>query len=45
MAALLIAPAVTIWAFLARRPRDAMGGVLLAAGVIAGLIWLTGRGG
>jgi hypothetical protein len=45
MAAFLIAPAVTIWAFLARRPRDAMGGVLLAAGVIAGLIWLTGRGG
>lgn len=44
MAAFLIAPAVTIWAFLARRPRDAMGGVLIAAGVMAGLIWLTGRG-
>lgn len=44
MAAFLIAPGVTIWAFLARRPRDALGGILLAVGAMAGLIWLGGRG-
>ncbi|WP_429614981.1 ketohydroxyglutarate aldolase [Sphingobium olei] len=44
MAAFLIAPGVTIWAFLTRRPRDALGGILLAAGAMAGLIWLGGRG-
>lgn len=41
MAAFLFVPAITIWAFLARRPQDALGGTALAAGTLAALIWVA----
>ncbi|NWK97656.1 ketohydroxyglutarate aldolase [Sphingobium lactosutens] len=42
MIAYLVAPATTIWAFLARGPWRALAGVALAAGVLALIIWLAG---
>jgi len=40
--AFLIMPAVTIWAFLARSPWRAWGGVVLLGALFAGIAWLTG---
>jgi hypothetical protein len=42
MLAFVVGPAVTIWAFLARGPWRATGGVVLAAVLLAGLLRLTG---
>lgn len=42
MIAYLIAPGVTIWAFLARGPWRALGGVALAAILLGGIAWLAG---
>ena len=40
--ALLVAPAVTIWAFLARGPWRAGGGVVVAALLLAAIVCATG---
>jgi hypothetical protein len=43
MIAYLVAPAVTIWAFLARGPWRAVAGVLLAALLLGGIAWMAGQ--
>jgi len=43
MIAYLVAPAVTIWAFLARGPWRSVGGVLLAAVLLGGIAWMAGQ--
>jgi hypothetical protein len=40
--AFLVAPAVTVWAFLARGPWRAAAGVAIAALLLAAIIWTTG---
>lgn len=42
MAAYLVAPAVTVWAFLARGPWRALAGVTLTAGLFALVAWVAG---
>jgi hypothetical protein len=42
MIAYLVAPAITIWAFLARGPWRALAGVALASGLLALIAWLAG---
>ncbi|MDO7835473.1 ketohydroxyglutarate aldolase [Sphingobium sp. HBC34] len=42
MIAYLVAPGVTIWAFLARGPWRALAGVVMAALVLGGGVWLAG---
>ncbi|OAN66633.1 hypothetical protein [Sphingomonas sp. TDK1] len=42
MLALLIAPLATIWAFLAPGPLRAVGGILAAAALLAGIAWAAG---
>ncbi|WP_088182500.1 ketohydroxyglutarate aldolase [Sphingobium sp. Z007] len=43
MIAYLVAPGVTIWAFLARGPWRAIAGVILAAVALGGIAWIAGR--
>lgn len=43
MIAYLVAPAVTIWAFLARGPWRALAGVGLVAALLALVAWLAGQ--
>ena len=43
MIAYLAAPAVTIWAFLARGPWRALAGVALVAGLLALGAWAAGQ--
>jgi hypothetical protein len=43
MIAYLIAPGVTIWAFLARGPWRAVAGVVLAALALGGITWIAGQ--
>ena len=38
----LFAPAVSVWAFLARGPWVALGGVVLLSAALAGLVWTSG---
>ena len=40
--AFVVAPVVTIWAFLAPGPLRALAGVLGAAAVLAGIAWVAG---
>ncbi|MDT8758613.1 ketohydroxyglutarate aldolase [Sphingomonas psychrotolerans] len=40
--AFLVAPTVTVWAFLARGPWRAAAGVLAAAALLAGIAWAAG---
>lgn len=40
--ALLIGPAVTIWAFLARGPWRAWAGIVLVGAALAAIVWATG---
>lgn len=42
MLAYLVGPVVTIWAFLARGPWVALGGVVLMSALLAGLVWTSG---
>lgn len=42
MLAFVVAPVVTIWAFLAPGPVRALAGVLGAATVLAGIAWIAG---
>ncbi|BBF71673.1 MAG: ketohydroxyglutarate aldolase [Sphingobium sp.] len=41
--AYMVAPAVTIWAFLARGPWRAIAGVALAAAALGGIAWIAGQ--
>lgn len=43
MIAYLTAPAITVWAFLARGPWRALAGVALIAGLLALVAWLAGQ--
>ncbi|MEC3909316.1 hypothetical protein U5A82_02145 [Sphingobium sp. CR2-8] len=43
MIAYLVAPGVTIWAFLARGPWRAVAGVVIAACALGGLAWMAGQ--
>jgi len=40
--AFLVGPAVTIWAFLARGPWRAWGGIALLGAILAAIVWATG---
>ncbi|QGP81308.1 ketohydroxyglutarate aldolase [Sphingobium sp. CAP-1] len=42
MIAYLVAPGITIWAFLARGPWRALAGVVIAALMLGGVIWFAG---
>nr|WP_315380463.1 ketohydroxyglutarate aldolase [uncultured Sphingomonas sp.] len=42
MLAFLVAPVATIWAFLAPGPLRALGGILAAAALLAGIAWAAG---
>jgi len=41
--AFLVAPAVPVWAFLARGPWRALAGVVAVSLLLAGIAWLAGR--
>lgn len=43
MIAYLVAPGVTIWAFLARGPWRALAGVAIAAAILGGIAWIAGQ--
>lgn len=43
MIAYLVAPGVTIWAFLARGPWRALAGVIIAALLLGGIAWMAGQ--
>jgi hypothetical protein len=38
----LFAPAASVWAFLARGPWVALGGVIVLSALLAGLVWTSG---
>jgi hypothetical protein len=42
MLSYLFAPAVSVWAFLARGPWVALGGVVALSGLLAGMVWISG---
>ena len=42
LAAFLVAPVVTVWAFLARGPWRAVAGVVAAALLLAAIVWAAG---
>lgn len=43
MIAFLVAPAVTVWAFLARGPWRSLAGVVIAAALLGGIGWMAGQ--